>query len=65
MSQLAEVPSAHTLQCKIENVPGGLVDNMTDELLSLGALSARLVSQLSADFMPACPALSFSSRIMW
>ena len=41
MSQLPKVPSVDTLRCKIENIPGGLVDDMTDELLSLGALSAR------------------------
>lgn len=31
----------HTLRVKMEDIPGPSVDAMTDELLSLGALSAR------------------------
>jgi len=42
----AESISMDTLRCKIPDVPGASVDVMTDELLNLGALSARYMSAL-------------------
>jgi hypothetical protein len=40
---LANVASSYSLQCRILDVPGSVVDPMTDDLLALGALSARLI----------------------
>ena len=31
----------HSLRCRIDDIPGELAGAMTDELLGLGALSAR------------------------
>lgn len=48
-SSSADSVSMDTLRCKISDVPGASVDVMTDELLNLGALSARYITPL---FMP-------------
>lgn len=38
----------HSLRCKIDDLPGALADAVTDELLGLGALSARWAALLPA-----------------
>lgn len=38
----------HSLRCRIDDLPGTLADAMTDELLGLGALSARWAALLPA-----------------
>lgn len=38
--QAAEV-GVHSLRCRLDDLPGSVADAMTDELLGLGALSAR------------------------
>ncbi len=60
-----EIERLHTLRAKIEDVPGSMVETMTDELLSLGALSARSATCVGStcNYTSADSLLPFKSHV--
>ena len=47
-------PGVHSLRCRMDDIPGHLADAMADELLGLGALSARCVRAGAAALVSSC-----------